>query len=176
MAAHDDDTADPNRALRPPKPVGDPPARDANEIGGRRIEAVDRGRRLIRVAEAAFFDLLHHEQDQQRAHAVVAEALPHFREEQRREPARVAEDLRALTRGSDCMAHRGFPFFGAARLERAARGQVPASFSTGIFSGIMILATKRPASYSKYIGTASSVIENTSAASSMPATKQPRKT
>ena len=53
-------------------------------------------------------DRRRHEQDEQRAHPVIAEALPHLGEEQRRQPARMPEE-RAVVRRSACHAAIGWP-------------------------------------------------------------------
>jgi len=54
------------------------------------------------VAHAAERHRRHHVDNQERAHAVIAEALPHLGEEQRRQAARVAEESSIVRR----VAHR----------------------------------------------------------------------
>ena len=78
------------------QPVGDPPARNRREVDGRRVQTVD-GRRAARLeSEPAVGDARRHEQNEERAHPVVAEALPHFGEEQRAQTAGVAEESSAV--------------------------------------------------------------------------------
>gem|GEM_PF-5482747 len=87
MTDGDNDAAVPYRPLRAPEPVGKPSAGKRHEVNRRGVKTVNgRGRRV------AHFHSLHgidHEQNQQRPHSVVAEPLPHFREEQRIESRRV---------------------------------------------------------------------------------------
>ena len=82
-----------HRALLPDQPVRDPAAEQAQQVRTRDVHAVDRVGGAIVDAEAAVHDRRGHEQHQQRPHAVVGEALPHLREEERRQAARLAEEL-----------------------------------------------------------------------------------
>ena len=52
---------------------------------------------------------LDHEQDQDRAHPVVREALADFGQEQRRKAARMAEKLGLVDGGGERFAHRQAP-------------------------------------------------------------------
>ena len=61
------------------------------------------GARPVRAHAEAVVGRVGHEQDQERAHAVVAEALPELGEEEGRQPPRVSEPL--LVSGGRC-AHR----------------------------------------------------------------------
>src|SRR5207248_8353695 len=57
-----------------------------------RVETVDRPGHSRIESQTASRDRRGHEQDQQRAHAVIAEPLPHFGEEERRQSARMTEE------------------------------------------------------------------------------------
>ena len=78
--------------------VGDPAAGQAEQIDHRGVEPVNRARFRRGKAQAAVRHSGGHEEDQQRAHSVVAEALPHFGEEERGKAARMAEE-RAVPAG-----------------------------------------------------------------------------
>ena len=107
VAEHDQHAAPEHRALLADQPVGDPATEQRQQVGRGDVQAVDRVRGAVVEAEAALGDGGGHEQDQDRAHAVVGEALPHLRDEQRRESARLAEELRSV-RGIalDALIHR----------------------------------------------------------------------
>ena len=72
--------------------VRHPAARQAQQVDHAGVEPVDGAGLGIREAQAAPGDAGGHEQDEERAHAVVAEALPHFGEEEGREAPRMAEE------------------------------------------------------------------------------------
>ena len=92
MPAGDEDAAIEHGAPLADQPVGDPPAGQRGHVHHRGVETVD-GARACRVeSEAAGGKRRRHEQNEQRAHAVIAEALPHLGEEERRESARMAEE------------------------------------------------------------------------------------
>ena len=78
-----------HRALRPEQPVRDPPARQRHEIHRARIKPVDRARRRLIQPEPAARQPRRHVEDEQRPHPVVAHALPHLREVERVNAARV---------------------------------------------------------------------------------------
>ena len=121
VPAHDNDPAEPDCALRAPEPVGDPAARQRDEIDGRGVQAIHRRGRLVAETEPAVLDLIDHEQHEQRAHAVVAEALPHFREEQSSETPGMPGEFAVSPRGSGRVrAHRG------TRSARLGAGLTPA--------------------------------------------------
>ena len=61
------------------------------------VHAVDAPAVAVSNPRPPFASAARHEQHEQGAHAVVAEALPHLGEEQRREPARVAEERAVLS-------------------------------------------------------------------------------
>ena len=88
----DDDPAVKYGAALADQPIGDPASRQRRHVDHRRVQAVHRAGDGGLEAEPAGRDRRRHEEDQQRAHAVVAEALPHLGEEERREPARMTEE------------------------------------------------------------------------------------
>ena len=96
MTGRDDHAADEHGPALPDQAVGDPPPWQSQHVDGERVQPVDRSRRGDRHAEAAVghLHLLDHEEHEQRAHAVVAEALPHLGEKQRRQAARMSKPLR----------------------------------------------------------------------------------
>jgi hypothetical protein len=79
-----------SRPAKKNEALGDPAAGQCREVNARGVEPVDGGGRLVIEAEAAALHLVHHEQHEQRPHAVVAQPLPHLGEEQRVESARMA--------------------------------------------------------------------------------------
>ena len=92
MAAGDQDAAVQHRALRTDQAIRDPAAGQRRHVHHRGVQAVD-GAGSGRVeAETAGGGGGGHEQDQQGAHPVVAEALPHLGEEERGKAARVTEE------------------------------------------------------------------------------------
>ena len=93
VADRNDGAAPEHRAAQAEQPVRDPSARQRDDIHGRGVEAVNRGRRHVVQAHAAGGDGVGHEQHENGAHAVVAEALPHLGEEERRQPARMPEPV-----------------------------------------------------------------------------------
>ena len=99
VAAHDQRAAEEHRLALAQEPVGDPAAGQAHQVDQRHVDADDG--RPVRVAppDAALLDRRGQEQDQERAHPVVREALPHLGEEQGRQAARMAEEGRVLRLG-----------------------------------------------------------------------------
>ena len=82
-------------ALCADQPVRDPATRERRHEDGRGVQAIDgRGRPVVEPV-AATRDGIDQEQHQQRTHAIERESLPHLREEERGEPARVAEEAAA---------------------------------------------------------------------------------
>src|SRR5699024_2803856 len=67
------------------------------QINGGRVQAVNCSGGFVIKPQTALGNRRHHEKHQQGAHAVVAEALPHFGKKQRSQAGRVAEK-RALPR------------------------------------------------------------------------------
>ena len=96
VPARDQDPAPQHRAPLADEAVGDPSARQARQVHHRGVEAVHRAGRRGVEAETTGGGRRHHEEDQQRAHAVVAEALPHLGEEERGQAARVSEESAIL--------------------------------------------------------------------------------
>ena len=92
MAERDNHAAPEHRPALADDAVREPAARQAEQIDHRGVEAVDRAGFRRRKAEAAVRHGRRHEEDEQGAHAVVAEALPHFGEEERGEAAGMAEE------------------------------------------------------------------------------------
>src|SRR4051794_39281776 len=97
MAERDQDPAAEYGAVVADDAVGEPPTRDRRRIHRHRVETVDRGRAPRGESESATGDRCNHEEQEERAHAVVAEALPHFGEEECGETARVAEHPRKVS-------------------------------------------------------------------------------
>jgi hypothetical protein len=93
VTGRDDDSAPEHGAPLADELVGDPAARQREEIDEGRVEAVDGARLLGREAQPSRLGRSRHEEDEQSPHAVVAEALPEFGEEHRRESQRVTEEL-----------------------------------------------------------------------------------
>ena len=79
---------------KPEQAIGNPAARQRNDIHRGGVQPVDRGRGHVVQAHATGRDRVGHEQHENGAHPVVAEALPHLREEERRQTARMAEPAR----------------------------------------------------------------------------------
>ena len=92
VAAGDQDAAVQHRALRTDQAVRDPAARQRRHVHHRRVQAVDGARGGRVEAQAAGGGGGGHEQDQKGAHPVVAEALPHLREEEGGEASRMTEE------------------------------------------------------------------------------------
>ena len=97
MAARDDDSADqhrapPDRSLQTEPAIGDPPARQAHEVDHRSIGAVNRSSCRRRQAEAAHGRRRRHIENEEAAHPVVTEALPHLGKEERRQSARMSKE------------------------------------------------------------------------------------
>src|ERR1700736_1984536 len=96
MAKRDDDTAIKHGAALTQDAVGDPTAGQIHQVDHGGIEAINRACFSYVEAETALIYAGDHEQDEQRSHPVVAEALPHFREEKRGEAAGMAEEALVL--------------------------------------------------------------------------------
>src|SRR5580692_1669811 len=141
MPERDHDAANQHRALAAEHAIADPAARQAGQVGGAHVHAVDRRRGAVIEPESAMRYLVHQEQDQQRPHAVEAQPLPHLDEEQGRDARRVSED-------------------------GAPRGRIQAVScalaSAAALLRLRIAANRMPPSYSRYIGTAMAVCDSTS--------------
>ena len=99
MTNRDDDAPVEHRAPLTDETVRDPASRQAGHVDHRRVEAVDRAGDPGVETETARRDRRRHEQDEQRPHAVVAESFPHLGEEQRGEPAGMAEECAVVRSG-----------------------------------------------------------------------------
>ena len=113
LAEDHDDAAENDRLALAEDAVGEDPAEERCQVDQRGVEAIDLVGELlvVEVAEdvleraahdreagdglddAGEREVLRHVEDQERAHAVVAKALPHLGEEEDREADRVAEEL-----------------------------------------------------------------------------------
>ncbi len=75
--------------------------------------ALERGVSDHGVGAAGLEQVFHHVEDEQGAHAVVGEALPHLRREQEGKPARMAEQLALRAgRGARCGGGASYPHIG----------------------------------------------------------------
>ena len=89
VAKGDDDPAHQHASIGAQKAIGDQAAQNRGAPDAARVGAVD-GRRVgNREPQAAGGHRRGHVEDEEGAHAVVAEALPHLGEKEGREPARV---------------------------------------------------------------------------------------
>ena len=107
VADHDQDAAPPDGALRTPDAIRDPATEQAEQIGAADVEAVDRGRRLVVESETACLDGGDQEQHEDRPHAVIREALPHLRHEEREQAPGVAKPLFVRGRRGVVCVHAG---------------------------------------------------------------------
>jgi hypothetical protein len=92
MPSGDEHPAVEHGAPRTDEAIGDPAAGQRGHVHHRGVEPVDGACRRGVESQSAGGRCGGHEQDEQRAHAVVTEALPHLGEEQRRQPAWMAEE------------------------------------------------------------------------------------
>ena len=92
VAGGDDHAADEDRAAGADEIVGDEAAEDREQVDAHRVSAVNGGGVFVGVAEAALGGGLRHEENEERPHAVVAEALPHLGEEEGGEAAGLAAE------------------------------------------------------------------------------------
>jgi len=105
--------------------VGNPSPWQGDEVTHPRIHAVDRARLDNVEAQAASFQRCRHEENQQGAHAVVAEALPVLGEEESCEPARVTE--------KSCHERRASPqITQISQISKAKKTNCPLGFSTPV--------------------------------------------
>jgi hypothetical protein len=89
---HDHHAAVQDRQARAQHPVADPAAGQRHQVHHGRVDAHQRLGRALPQAQPAARRRRGEEQHQDAPHAVEAEALPHLGEEQRREPAWMAEE------------------------------------------------------------------------------------
>jgi hypothetical protein len=103
----DDDAAYEHAAVLTQEPVGDDAAEDRQAPCAGGVGAVDG--RGVRIGEAqpARGHWRDHVEDEECAHAVVAEALPHLRKEERREATRVAKEAGIGRRRQGGLLHVG---------------------------------------------------------------------
>ena len=92
VARSDDDPADEHASILAEHAVRHETAEDRGPPDAARVRPVDRRRVRIREAQSARAGWRGHVQNEERTHPVVAETLPHLREEERRESAWVAEE------------------------------------------------------------------------------------
>jgi hypothetical protein len=92
MSRRDQNSAVEHGALLTDESVGDPAARQRHHVHHRGVQPVDGAALRGTEPEPSTGDGRRHEQQQQRAHAVVAEPLPHFREKERGQPARMTKE------------------------------------------------------------------------------------
>src|SRR5581483_1483357 len=96
VAGRDKDAAVKYGAALAGNAVGHPAAAQADQVDHGRIEAVNRARLRYGEAETAGGRGGGHEENEERARAVIAVALPHLREKQRGQTARMPEKTRIL--------------------------------------------------------------------------------
>ncbi len=104
LAEHDEDAAVEHRAPQPEDAVGDPPARQRQHVHEGHVGAVDGAGASHLEAEPARRHRRRHEEDENGAHAVVREALPHLGEEEGGQPSGVPEEGR-IARRRGCSGH-----------------------------------------------------------------------
>src|SRR6185312_251202 len=73
------------------QPVRDPAAEERQQEGAAQVQPPDRAGALIAESQSSAAAGCHQEQNEERLDAVIGEPLPHFREEERREAARMTE-------------------------------------------------------------------------------------
>ena len=165
VSQRDQRAAPEDGGLRAQQPVRDPATGHGRNVDRRSVKTVDGRGGAVVNPESAVRHLVHQEQQQQRAHAVVAEALPHLGEEEGGKTGGMTEEIARRWRNWLCAIGRG-----------QAPGSVVAGFSS---SGLLTMtrAMTRPSSYSSHMGTAISVCEIGSGGVSMAAmTKMPMTT
>src|SRR5262249_26691986 len=120
------DGADEDGATEAQDAVGDPAAGQRREIYAGGVDPDDGGRLTAFEAEPSIADGGGHEEHQQRSQPVVAEALPHLREEERGESTGVAEEAVIAGGGGGAAADGG-------GLQRWIHGVAPdARMGTGL--------------------------------------------
>ena len=121
VAQRDQDAAEQDGVVLADQPIRDETAENCRAPGAARVGAVDRGRLGRAEAHAAGADRRDEIQDEEGPHPVIAEALPHLREEQGREPAGVSCPASGVERASHGVGRHGHasyfgplgPFFDA---------------------------------------------------------------
>jgi hypothetical protein len=94
VAEHDEDAAVKDATVLANHPVGDEPTENRCAPGRSGVGAVKRGPVAIRESQSSIGDGRDHVIQEEGAHAVVAEPLPHLRKKQSGQPARVAKESR----------------------------------------------------------------------------------
>src|SRR5579883_2694407 len=92
MAESDNDAPPENGAALAQDAVRDPASGHAYQINQGHVDAVDCARFRIRKSQPAGGDGARHVKKQDGAHAIKAEALPHFGEKESRKSARMTEE------------------------------------------------------------------------------------
>ena len=92
VAEGDDDAADENTAIRAEQPVGHEPAANRGGPDAPRVRPIHGARMGDVEAQSAGGRGRSHVEDEEGAHPVIAEALPHFCEEQRGQSTRMSEE------------------------------------------------------------------------------------
>ncbi len=92
VAGHDDAAADGHRLARAPEAVGEPAARQGEQVEHRVVDAVDRGADGGGVPEPAVGGAGDQVEHQQGTHSVEAEAFPHLGHEERGKAPGVPEE------------------------------------------------------------------------------------
>src|ERR1700689_5057374 len=93
VAAHDEEAAADHRALGAEQAVRHPTAEKGEHIRRCDVEAVNRACVTVVEPEAAVTHGSDRVENQDGAHSVIGEALPHLREKERRKTARLTEDF-----------------------------------------------------------------------------------
>ena len=99
VARGDDQAADQDRAPRADEVVRQIAPEDADHVAGHGVVAVDLGRELLVEPQATHRQWGDHEQEQERPHAVVGEALPHLGIEQHAQPPGVTAEAPMIPLG-----------------------------------------------------------------------------
>src|SRR4029453_15720690 len=118
-----------NRAARSEKSVSDPTSRYCGQIGGAGVSAVNSGGFRSVETEATTGRRRDHVQNQNGAHPVVAETLPHLCEEKRRQPPWIPPAPGGIFRSS-CFGRHGAVYRGHRLHKLATEVQtIPSHFS-----------------------------------------------
>ena len=142
VAGHNEDAAREDRTLLTYEAVGNPATKQARKVTTCQVETVDGACRLVREPETTLGGSGSHEEDENCPGAVVAEALPHFREEEGSDATWLAEDL-----GFRCGGYRGVRDLA----HQVCNSLRPVSLR---FMRRRMRAMMRPPSYRRYIGMA----------------------
>src|SRR5437868_3941466 len=94
MSRGNDDSADQDAAVLPETDIRNQAAEDGGKPDAAGIHPIDSSRLSVRESETTCRGRRRHIKDEKRAHSVVAETLPHLREKERAEAARVTDFFR----------------------------------------------------------------------------------